>query len=251
MNNHLPENSHRPDISLVILCYKAEESIRQFCQKAIEIFTASGIYDYELVLVGNYHENSDDETPRIVRLLADQNPKISFVAKIKEGMMGWDMRSGLSLARGNYIAVIDGDGQMPLEDVVSIYDKIRGEKLDLVKTYRITRGDSLWRKIISFVYNLLFRFLFPGLRSRDINSKPKIFSRTAYEKLRLTSNDWFIDAEMMIQARRLHFKIGEVPTDFLGLEGRISFVRTPTIIEFLKNLLIFRIKEFKYWFWRG
>src|SRR3989344_9679673 len=111
MNNHLPENSHRPDISLVILCYKAEESIRQFCQKAIEIFTASGIYDYELVLVGNYHENSNDETPNVVRLLADQNPKISFVAKIKEGMMGWDMKSGLNIARGKYIAVIDGDGQ--------------------------------------------------------------------------------------------------------------------------------------------
>lgn len=239
----------KPDISLVILCYKAGESIRQFCRNAIKIFAENGISDYELVLVGNYHENSNDETPRVVLALADQNPKISCVARPKEGMMGWDMKSGLNIARGNYIAVIDGDGQMPLEDVVVVYKKIKNEQLDLVKTYRIERGDSMWRKTISGVYNLLFRFLFPGLRSRDINSKPKIFSRAAYEKLNLISNDWFIDAEIMIQARRNRFRIGEIPTYFLGLAGsRRSFVSPSAIAEFVKNLGLFRIREFKHWF---
>lgn len=248
MNNNLQDNNRRPDISLVILCYKAGESIRQFCQKATELFVANGIFDYELVLVANYHENSKDETPRVVLALADQNPQINCIAKIKEGMMGWDMKSGLNIARGNYIAVIDGDGQMPLEDVVTVYKKIKNEQLDLVKTYRVERGDSMWRKAISWVYNLLFGFLFPGLCSRDINSKPKILSRAAYQKLNLVSDDWFIDAEIMIQARRNRFKIGEVPTYFLGLTGnRRSFVRPSAVAEFVKNLALFRIKEFKHW----
>lgn len=249
MNNYRQDENYRPDISLVILCYKAGESIRQFCHNAIKIFAENKISDYELILVGNYHKNSHDETPRVVAELADENPRVSCVIKEKEGMMGWDMRSGLNVARGNYIAIIDGDGQMPLEDVVAVYSKIKNERLDLAKTYRVKRGDSLWRKTISGIYNLLFRFLFPGLCSRDINSKPKIFSRTAYERLNLVSNDWFIDAEIMIQARRLRFKIGEVPTYFLGLSGnRRSFVRPSAIAEFIKNLIIFRLKECKYWF---
>ena len=245
----------RPDISLVILCYGAGEFVRQFCRNATNIFVKNGILDYELVLVGNYHKDSNDNTPKVVAELASENyvttegnPKIVCVTKIKEGMMGWDMQSGLSVARGRYIAVIDGDGQMPLGDVVAVYKKIKNEKFDLVKTYRITRGDNLWRKIISRVYNLLFKFLFPGLCSRDINSKPKIFSREAYEKMSLVSGDWFIDAEIMIQARRYNFKIGEIPTHFLGLNGRRSFVRLITITEFVKNLIVFRIKEFGYWF---
>jgi glycosyltransferase involved in cell wall biosynthesis len=159
-------------------------------------------------------------------------------------MMGWDMRSGLALTDGEYIAVIDGDGQMPVGDLVRVYQKIRDEDFDLVKTYRIKRGDTAWRKIISFFYNLFFHLLFPGLKARDINSKPKIFTRWAFEKFNLKSDDWFIDAEIMIQARRHKLKIGELPTVFLGLSGRRSFVKIKAIFEFIRNLIVYRIIEF-------
>ena len=149
------------ELSIVILCYRAGESARDFVKKTIQELEVNNIKNYELMLVGNYLKDSHDITPIVVADIASNDSRIRYIAKVKEGMMGWDMKSGLEIASGQYIAVIDGDGQMPLEDVVAIYDKIRGEKLDLVKTYRITRGDSLWRKIISFVYNLLFRFLFP------------------------------------------------------------------------------------------
>ena len=229
---------------MVILCYGAGESVCEFVSRIIQVLESSGIFDYELVLVGNYHENSNDRTPEVVRDLASKNPKIRFVARAKEGMMGWDMKSGLEIAQGEYMAVIDGDGQFPVEDVVKVYKKIKSEHLDLVKTYRIHRGDSLWRKCISMIYNVFFHILFPGLNSKDINAKPKICTREAYGKLKLSSDDWFIDAEIMIQARRLSLKIGEVPTVFLGLTGRRSFVRVKTVFEFMKNLIHYRIKEF-------
>lgn len=240
------QTEKKPDLSIVILCYKAGESIRHFTDKIISLVEKNNIPDYELILVGNYIKNSKDATPEIVAGIAGENPRIKFCAQEKKGMMGWDMRSGLALATGNYIAVIDGDNQMPAEDLIKIYEKIKKEKLDMAKTYRTKRGDNLWRKIISYFYNLLFRILFPGLESRDINSKPKIFSRETYEKLNLVSNDWFIDAEIMIQIRRLRLATGEIPTFFRGLDGRKSFVRPAAIFEFIKNLIIFRIKEFKY-----
>ena len=87
--------------------------------------------------------------------------------------------------------------------------------------------------------------LFPGLKSRDVYSKPKIFTTAALEKLNLISDDWFIEAEMMIQARRLNFKIEEIPAVFRQLEGRKSFIGLAAILEFIKNLIIFRIREFK------
>jgi glycosyltransferase involved in cell wall biosynthesis len=239
--------SKTPDVSIVILCYKAGESIRVFVDNIISLLEKNNISDYELDLVGNYAKNSNDITPKIVAELASKNPKIKFSAVEKKGMMGWDMKTGLVLATGKYIAIIDGDNQMPIEDLIKVYNKIKKEKLDLVKTYRIKRGDDYWRKIISFFYNIFFTILFPGLNSRDINSKPKIFSMEAYKKLDLVSDDWFIDAEIMIQARRLHLNIGEIPTFFRGLKGRKSFVRVLTVFEFIKNLIIFRMREFKYW----
>lgn len=242
--NQAKDPSAGTELSVVILCYKAGESAKQFVEKVRILFDKERIFNYELILVGNYLSGSNDSTPMVVKKLAEEYNNIHYVAREKQGMMGWDMKSGLALANGRYIAVIDGDGQMPIEDLVKAYREIVFRQADLVKTYRLKRGDSLWRKIISLLYNLFFSLLFPGLIMKDINSKPKIFTYSAYNKLKLVSDDWFIDAEIMIQARRLHFKIIELPTVFLGLTGRRSFVGFKTILEFIKNLIIYRLKEF-------
>lgn len=233
-----------PSLSLVILCYRAGESVREFIDRVERLFREQQVTDYELVLVGNYVQGTGDRTPAVVEDIGRKNPRVVSSALPKKGWMGWDMRCGLSLARGQYLAVIDGDGQMPIADVLRVYDKIRAEQLDLVKTYRIQRGDGLVRKCLSYGYNFLFRLLFPGVKARDINSKPKILTRQAYELMELKADDWFVDAEIMIQARRCRMRIGEVPTTFLGLEGRRSFVTAGAVLEFLRNLLAYRLREF-------
>src|SRR3989344_7824991 len=235
-----------PELSLVILCYKEGEAVRGFVAKTIRLLEENGILDYELVLVGNYHEGTGDITPQVVSELAAIHPKIFHSAKPKQGMMGWDMKSGLDLTSGNYIAVIDGDGQFQISDVVKVYRKISEAGLDLVKTHRLTRGDGWLRRLISFKFNLISRVLFPGIKSKDINAQPKIFSRQAYQKMKLTSDDWFIDAEIMIQARRYGFKVEEIPTTFSGLTGRRSFINFNSLLEFIRNLLKARLAEFKH-----
>ena len=62
--------------------------------------------------------------------------------------------------------------------------------------------------------------------------------------MKLYSNDWFADAEIMINVRRFKLSFEEFPTEFFEIEDRQSFVKPTAIIEFLINLLKFRIKEF-------
>ncbi len=234
-----------PSLSLVILCYRAEDFARKFVARVIAVLDEAGIDNYELVLVGNYVEGSADRTPEVVRELAAGDPRIRCSAVKKQGWMGWDMKSGLAMARGEVLGVIDGDGQMPVSDLPALFRLLRTEGYDLVKTFRVTRGDSLSRRLISNLYNKLFHLLFPGLKARDMNAKPKILTRDAYRKLELEADDWFIDAEIMIQARRHRMRIGELPTGFLGLTGRRSFVRAPAVVEFLKNLVRYRLREWR------
>ena len=235
-----------PSLSVVVLCYRSEDTIASFVEPLIASLE-KGEPDWEMILVGNYKENSGDRTPEVVKELAKKNPRIRTVTLAKQGMMGWDMKSGLRATTGRVLSVIDGDGQMPYQDVLRTYKKLKDEGLDLVKTYRTERNDGFYRFCISTVYNLLFKFLFPGLNSLDINSKPKTLRREIYEKMDLRSDGWFIDAEIMIQARRLKLKIGEVSTVFLNMDSRPSFVRPQAIFEFLGNLISYRIWEFRYW----
>lgn len=233
-----------PNLSVVVLCYRSADTITSFVESLISSLERSEP-DWEVVLVGNYFANSGDRTPEVVKALAKRSPRIRAITLVKEGMMGWDMKSGLRAATGKVLSVIDGDGQMPLEDVISTYRKLMEERLDLAKTYRVERNDGLYRLCISAIYNFLFKALFPGLNCRDMNSKPKTLRREAYEKMDLRSDDWFIDAEIMIQARRLQLKVGEVPTVFRSIDSRPSFVRPRAIFEFLGNLIRYRILEFR------
>ena len=158
--------------------------------------------------------------------------------------MGWDMRMGLAAARGRCIGVIDGDGQMPIGDVGKLYELMEEGGYELVKTYRVSRGDGFKRRLLSTVYNAIFRLLFPGMNARDMNAKPKLMRREAYDRMRLESNGWFVDAEIMIEARHLGLTIGELPTEFGTLQDRRSFVRLGAIFEFLRELVRYRLREF-------
>ena len=189
--------------------------------------------------MGNYIEGSDDETPQVVKKLAEGSNNIRTVIRPKQGLMGWDMRMGLDAARGTYIGVIDGDGQFPPESIIACLLKCELEELDMAKTYRVIRDDGLYRRLISAVYNGIFRVLF-GFKVRDINSKPKIIRRDKYELLHLESDDWFADAEIIIRARELGLKIGETPVHFKSNDNRGSFVKPKAILEFSSNLLKYR-----------
>ncbi len=240
------EDHKQPELSVVILCYRAEDFAPVFVGKMEETLKKSNL-DYELVLVANYQKNHPrpDRTPEIVRKMAETNSRLVVVAKEKEGMMGWDMRTGLAAARGKVIAVIDGDGQMPPEDIIKIYGVLKSGNYDMAKTYRVQRFDGVTRIVISKFYNTFFKILFPKAKVRDVNSKPKMFTRAALDALHLTADDWFIDAEIMILAGERGFKIGQAPTDFFPNENRKSFVKFTAIFEFMLNLCRYRIKLWK------
>ncbi len=230
------------ELSVVVLCYRSESIIEQFVLQLINEIKELDI-TFELVLVANYDNDPADNTLFLLREIASRFKEIVVLASEKKGGMGWDMRSGLSAASGRYIAVIDGDAQMPASDIPVVYRLIKMGGYDLVKTYRSKRYDGLFRIVLSSVYNFMFRLFFqPDFPVRDVNSKPKIFTKEAYSRLNLKSNDWFTDAEIMIQALKHNLKIIEVSTVFYKNERRGSFVGIKTILEFVFNLFKYRFK---------
>lgn len=198
-------------------------------------------FEWELILVANFWPGSNDRTPEICQRLAERLPYVRVLAEPKQGAMGWDMRRGLEACRGKYIGVIDGDGQFPVEAIFSCFAKIRSADFDMVKTYRVERQDGFYRRLISSGYNWLFHLFFRGsARLRDVNSKPKIMKREAYEKMMLQSNDWFIDAELILNCINLNLRIYEIPVEFHSLGARKSFVKPGAILEFLRHMLDYR-----------
>jgi glycosyltransferase involved in cell wall biosynthesis len=195
---------------------------------------------YELILVANYW-SPDDRTPAVAEELADGRESIRVVAERKRGDMGWDLRSGLREARGSYLVVIDGDGQVPIRYAADTYRMLKESGAAVVKGRRFVREDGSVRTITSLGYNLLFRLLFRTRGLWDVNGRPKGLTREAYERLALTTDDWFTDAEILLKARRQGLPVAELPVRFLRNDARGSFVGLDTVWEFVRNMVLWRI----------
>ncbi len=222
-----------------MLCFGAEEHASTVLTPLYDELERDGPR-YELVLVANYWSDSD-RTPAVAEEFARNRPTVRTIAHPKRGAMGWDMRSGLRRARGDYVVVIDGDGQVPTHYALEAYRQLTGSGAPVVKGRRFARDDGSIRSLTSLGYNLLFRLLFGTRRIWDINGRPKGFTREAVELLHLSTDDWFTDAEIVLKAKQLGLRIHEFPVRFLRNEARRSFVGPDTVYEFLRNMALWRL----------
>lgn len=220
---------------MIVLCYQAREAVHRVIGPLYEQLEDADIA-YELVLVANQWPDRSDPTGQVIEEFAVPRETVRTVLDEKQGAMGWDMRSGLAAARGDYMVVMDGDAQNPVEDVLKMYRRMKETGVDVMKGRRIARFDGPYRRAISIVYNLAFLLLFRTRGIWDVNGKPKGLTRAAYEALDLSSDDWFIDAEIVLSARRRGLAVAELPVIFHLNEERASFVRPAAILEFLENM---------------
>ena len=227
--------ANEPALSLVLPLYNEEEGIREIVSDLLKEFKRWTI-QCELVLVNN---GSTDSTAQILEELAERFSTVRVVHVPVNLGYGWGILCGFQAATSPIMGFMCGDGQVVPEDVERVYQRLVEEDLDISKVVRVSRADGWQRKMMSNIYNVLFRILF-NVPSHDINGTPKFMRRHCYEKLNLTSKDWFIDAEIMIKATKAHYKIGEVPVDFHPRTNGCSNVKWTTAFEFLRNMVRYR-----------
>jgi glycosyltransferase involved in cell wall biosynthesis len=219
--------------SAVITLYNEERNVEPLTRNLISAFRKQfSDLPFELVLVLN---GPIDRTPEIAGTLAREFKEITLVTLNPNQGYGGGLLAGLAAARGSLVGIFDGDEQIESADVARLFAAALAEPCDLVKARRVSREDGWQRLVITSLYNLLFKLMF-GPISDDINGKPKILSRAAYEKLNLQAKDWFIDAEIMTQAKWLGLTVREIPVKFRRRRSGSSNVRFETILEFLRNM---------------
>ena len=229
-----------PDLSLIVPCYNEADVIRNTANRLIKAFLDREIV-MELILVDN---GSVDETGAIIdEMIQEGLPIVKVTVPINQGY-GNGILQGLQTSHGRYVGFTCADGQVESHDVAKTYEIAANARNPiLVKVRRRFRMDGWLRKFVSVIYNFLTVFMFGNLGSIDINGNPKILPREYLERMHLQSTDWFIDAEVMIKAKRLKLPVYEINVIAQMREGGRSNVRGTTIKEFIRNLLVYRFTE--------
>jgi glycosyltransferase involved in cell wall biosynthesis len=229
-----------PELSVVVLCYRSEEELREVVGPLHAALEAERVA-YELVLVANYWPGQQDRTPAFAEAFSKEHANVVVVATPKQGDMGWDLRSGLKAATGDHLVYLDGDGQVPPEAAGDVFRTLRHTGADVAKGRRHFRDDGSVRTLTSLGFNVLFRLLFGTRGVWDVNGQPKGLTRAAYQRLDLRTDDWFTDAEILLKARAMGLEIVEVPVHFLAKRSSGSHVGPETVWEFLVNMIRWRL----------
>jgi glycosyltransferase involved in cell wall biosynthesis len=144
-------------LSVVIPLFNEEDNIAPLCE---EVRAALEGLPFEIVLVDD--KSTDQTLTRIPRL-----PEIRVIEFEKNTGQSAAMYAGIHAAKGEIIALMDGDRQ---NDPADMPELERG--FDLVCGYRANRQDSLSKKITSRIANAVrSRFTKDGVRDTGCTLK--------------------------------------------------------------------------------
>jgi len=214
-------------ISLIFPLYRDKYTVKKVIDKSLKILKKLKV-KYEIIIV-------DDCCPEKSGLVAlkysKRNPKIKVIFHKKNYGYGAAIRSGFKNSRYECVYAVDGDGEfgIALNDLPRVLKKYIFN--DLVITYRYKKRYKTSRIIISWVYNVMLRFLF-NTNFKDISCGARLVNKKILKKVKLTTNSPFIGAELVIKAKYLGYKIDEV-----GIHSFPSNFRAGSSIV-LKNILI-------------
>ena len=215
--------------------HRAIDAATEACVALVE---AGEISDYELIIVD---DASTDATPRLADELAATDRHVRVVHHPVNRKLGGAMKTGFGAATGDLVLYTDADLPFDMAEISKACRIMRLYESDIVSAYRLDRtGEGQLRAVYTFVYNLLIRRLF-GVRMRDINFAFKLCKRRIFDHIQLESEGSFIDAELIIRAKKLGFEVTQFGVDYFPRTRGVSTLSSPkVIVKIVREMLVLR-----------
>ena len=192
-----------------------------------ELIAQGTVADYDMIIV---NDASTDATPRLADEAAAANSRVVVVHHPVNRKLGGSIKSGFAAATGDVVLYTDADLPFDFREVHKAMRLMNQYEADIVAAYRFDRtGEGYVRVVYSFFYNLLVRALF-GCRFRDVNFAFKLVRRSVLQKVELTSEGSFIDAELMVSARKLGMNVVQFGVDYFPRTRGVSTLSSPSVI---------------------
>jgi dolichol-phosphate mannosyltransferase len=190
-------------LSLVIPAFNEQDTIRQAIEEAHQAL-AEVTAEYEIIVVD---DGSTDATAELVEAEAGSIPQVRLLRHPRNVGYGAALRTGFGAATLDLVAFTDADCQFDLTDLAYMLPLTR--RYDVTCGYRINRQDPVSRRFSSWGYNTLVTALM-GSPIHDLDCALKIFHRHQLREILPECNNFFVNTEMVTQARLQGLSIVEV-----------------------------------------
>jgi len=192
---------------------------------------------YEIIVI---NDGSPDKTGEIADKLAKKYKNMKVIHHKENKGYGGALKTGFMNAKYDYVMYTDGDNQYDVFEFNNLIPLLKNS--DIVAGYVSKKAISKRRKLQSEIYNTLIFLLF-GVYFKDINCSMKIFKRKVLENIEIKSKSAFIDAEMIIKAKRKGFKImRKEVTHKPRIHGIAGGSKLSVILPTIKEMMKLRLR---------
>lgn len=174
-------------ISAIIACYKDEQAIPVMHERLTEVFRQIGC-GYEIIFV---NDGSPDDSERVLRDIAAKDPKVTVITHSRNFSSQNAFLSGMSVASGDAVVLLDGDLQDPPEIIKKFVQKwIEG--FDVVYGVREKRDATLFLRLGYKLFYKIFSKLSYINIPRDAGDFSLIDQKVVKVILSMPERDMFI-----------------------------------------------------------
>jgi glycosyltransferase involved in cell wall biosynthesis len=202
-------------VTIIIPAYNEEQAIEDDLEKIFGCMDAAG-YDYEVIVVD---DGSTDHTVEAVRRF----PRAQLIQHATNRGTGAATNTGIRHARGEIIAMTDGDGTYPVQEIPRLlehmdgYDMVIGARTREAGTLRVLRTPAKW--FIRTLASYLTETPIP-----DLNSGLRVFRKSIAKKfMHLLPHGHSWVSTITLAHLSDDYLVKFVPIDYFPRKGRSTF----------------------------
>lgn len=186
-------------ISAIIACYMDAQAIPIMHKRLVETFKKIGV-DWEIIFV---NDGSPDNSEEVLEELIKKEKNIIAINHSRNFSSQMAFTSGMNIAMGDAVVLLDGDLQDPPELIEKFYEKWQ-EGFDVVYGERTNRDAPFYMR---FFYKLFYR----------------VFRRMSYIKIPLDAGDFSLMDRKVVEALN---NLPERDRFLRGLRAWVGFKQT-------------------------
>lgn len=161
-----------PQLSLVVPVYNESGNILPLVERSVDALRPVG-RTFEIILV---NDGSTDGTAAEIAAAHSRWPECRELRLERNSGQAVALLTGLNAARGEFLLTMDGDLQNDPRDFPALLEMVESRAVDLACGWRVDRHDSLPRRVMSRVANVI-RGRFLGDRLHDSGCQLRVMRR--------------------------------------------------------------------------